>query len=1565
MSSQNPTRIFSSILCLLLFAAGFLVAQTINNIPVRIAPQEQILPQAVTLEKEMFIAWISSETEQDRLEYIKIFATGIPDSATLGEAGGTAGRISEFQLASDSPDYFFIAWQVRSQGQYSLNVHKIDKNGKALWANPVALKDNNLNYKKPGLTTDFKNGCYIVWQQSDLAAGDNPADIDIYGQHLDADGNKLWGDKATIINRKGRQILGDIVATSQALGVVWEDKESREVRLGAYDVDSGAAIAGESGIAPGSGFTLYNPKIIQVKASPTDIRDAVIIVWEEDGIFGSTKNIYAQEIDLQGNLQWGSGGKQVSSNSSDPRSPQIFSDEQRGVIIVWQEHGGNAPGIRAQRLDRKGNPLWDDTGTKLADSSAVNAPFSIAHDGKQGVFVTWAAAADGNLAIHGQYLDSNNNLKWPEIGVLISQHQNAQTNPFARLSDNRLFVTWQDSRAVDSDVYAQFILQNGELDNVAPVIYSTPERQALVGTLYSYQLIAADIDQDLPLSYELTQGPAWLSIDSNGLLAGTPPVEAAAPENISIKISDSRGAFALQEFDLSISSNNQPPRFTSIPQAQTLEDSLFQYFPSAEDDDGDSVSIRAISLPVWLKFDSVVVLLSGTPLNEHVGDTVVVLRASDSKGAFVEQKFNLTVLNTNDTPVITSALPPLLVMEDSLYSFQVTAEDEDAGDQLFFALEKSPQWLSIDAQTGLLDGRPAAEDVGIDSVVIVVKDLAGAAAKQAFELMVSNTNDAPQFTSVPVTQAFINVPYQYAVKVIDPDSGDIVFLSLEKAPTWLVLQDEVLQGIPPESANNSKNEVVLRAVDSTGLFAEQSFQIEVSDKPDTLAPAAMVAAIVENPDWSAADSVRLKWSTPQDDGSPLTTLLIKFSTPPQNSLDFDVQSVFSQDGEMAFATIHPDLQGAVPFYCWLADAAGNHDFTTAVQLTYKYDATNPQAAKPLFPNAWARADTLVFKWVAAVDSVSGIENYVINLEVGESMNLPVVTFLQTGDTLTASFPIALEGKLFSWTIEAGDSAGNKVTSTPLFFTVDAVKPFLQHGLIQTASASENLQFVAHATDGISGVGRVALLYRIPGQTFTEVQMRGSGENSESFTYTLPAASIDAAGLEYTIYADDQAGNRAWLEEPNTGLNYKSIAIASSGNPGPKTLKNQYQLISIPYDFSSEMPLSFFETVFSKYTDSEWRLLRYINGAYQELSDPTFINIQPGKGFWLITRSAKSWQTAAVNSVPTDKAFELTLEPGWNIIGNPWVRVIADSNLTIPPNVENALWQWDNGYSLASNGMQPWRGYFIRNNSQQPEKIIFDVTDKTRLGKIRREGAAEAADWLLQLSVTAGKFKDESNLFGIADRRRSASEPPVFSKAPRLYFTEPQQQKELAVSIREQTNSLERWYFTIDNLQPGQVELTLSELQPVADSLNVVLFDRTAGIRREINTQTSYQFLVTGAHESRKFSIEVASGKHGQSNLMPQKLTLEPVWPNPFQFSESDHVRIRFGLPQAARIDLAIYNVLGQQVWHLSSVDEFRAGSHVLLWNGRTVAGGLPASGIYFIRLSNGRDIVQTKIVLIR
>ena len=94
--------------------------------------------------------------------------------------------------------------------------------------------------------------------------------------------------------------------------------------------------------------------------------------------------------------------------------------------------------------------------------------------------------------------------------------------------------------------------------------------------------------------------------------------------------------------------------------------------------------------------------------------------------------------------------------------------------------------------------------------------------------------------------------------------------------------------------------------------------------------------------------------------------------------------------------------------------------------------------------------------------------------------------------------------------------------------------------------------------------------------------------------------------------------------------------------------------------------------------------------------------------------------------------------------------------------------------------------------------------------------------------------------------------------------------------------------------------------------------------------------------------------------LPGSFALHQNYPNPFNAT----TRIRFELPKSGRIDIRIYNILGQEV-HLLTNDVYDTGRHEIEWRGSDRSGNTVSSGIYFVRMKSEGFVKTRKIMLVK
>jgi len=114
---------------------------------------------------------------------------------------------------------------------------------------------------------------------------------------------------------------------------------------------------------------------------------------------------------------------------------------------------------------------------------------------------------------------------------------------------------------------------------------------------------------------------------------------------------------------------------------------------------------------------------------------------------------------------------------------------------------------------------------------------------------------------------------------------------------------------------------------------------------------------------------------------------------------------------------------------------------------------------------------------------------------------------------------------------------------------------------------------------------------------------------------------------------------------------------------------------------------------------------------------------------------------------------------------------------------------------------------------------------------------------------------------------------------------------------------------------------------------------------------------------RAGTIEVKAGTavdDGVGQALPISFSLDQNFPNPFNPS----TEIRFSLPQASRVRIDIYDIMGRNIRTL--LDEPRpAGTHQVTFDGRARDGSTLATGVYFYRLETDRYSQSRKMLLLK
>ena len=191
-----------------------------------------------------------------------------------------------------------------------------------------------------------------------------------------------------------------------------------------------------------------------------------IVVWRDQRDESNGSDIYAQRVNIHGEVFWAEDGIVVCDAPESQYDPRVVEDGQGGVIIAWVDsRRDTARDIYAQRVDSSGTMLWSDNGVAVFTATGGSgADVDMISDGQGGAILAWGDALPGRATFFTQRINSNGYRVWADDGVHIG---GISANTDARLttdgSDGAIYA-WTDGRngvQWRSDVYAQHLSGGG------------------------------------------------------------------------------------------------------------------------------------------------------------------------------------------------------------------------------------------------------------------------------------------------------------------------------------------------------------------------------------------------------------------------------------------------------------------------------------------------------------------------------------------------------------------------------------------------------------------------------------------------------------------------------------------------------------------------------------------------------------------------------------------------------------------------------------------------------------------------------------------------------------------------------------------------------------------------------------------------------------------------------------------------------------------------------------------------------------------------------------------------
>lgn len=418
----------------------------------------------------------------------------------------------------------------------------------------------------------------------------------------------------------------------------------------------------------------------------------------------------------------------------------------------------------------------------------------------------------------------------------------------------------------------------------------------------------------------------------------------------------------------------------------------------------------------------------------------------------------------------------------------------------------------------------------------------------------------------------------------------------------------------------------------------------------------------------------------------------------------------------------------------------------------------------------------------------------------------------------------------------------------------------------------------------------------------------------------------------------------------------------------------YRMISLPVAVSNPSVAAVLNDDFGQYDSTMWRLFRWQSSLNNYAEFPVMPDqFTPGKAFWLIHRTGKSFDIEDAESVQSQNNFIIPLLPNsWTQIGNPFAFDIDWSLITDTLNLPLYRWNPDSlDYELNPLVIQPWDGYFVRNDNNFPVNLsvppIRSVGDnhipKTLVQFNNGEFAVQ-----IRTSLENSRLRDNQNYIGMINNTDNIyfldlPEPPPITDDLRLSIIS--EERYFAQNTTPVNSEGAVWNLRLKSTQSNKnVYLEFNILNNLPDGFNIYLLDT----EKQISIPINYNRAVIDftSQEVKKFKIVIGIEQFAKNNsdnisLTPTEYLLSQNYPNPFNPSTN----IVYNLKEKSLVTIEVFDMLGRKIRSLINDEQQNSGLHTVVWNGLNSNGEFVSSGIYIYRIKANDFINSKKMILLK
>ncbi len=437
-----------------------------EGIEVNDAEKIQDYPYAVSVENNaVIVAWVDFRYENAG----DIFAQKLDaDGILLWDADGVPLCLVEdmqfsLNIVTDENGGAFVIWiDNRNIGGFDIyGTHTLSSGDIAAgWdVNGNAIASGGGDQKQHTLCEDGTGGAIVAW---DYQA--SPTEGDIYVQRIAANGVLLWGANGILLCG-APDVQETPKMTPDGTGnfiITWRDKRNEnfgDIYAQRIDLNGDLLWGDDIEICVENGIQT-NPEITQ------SFDQDAIVVWEDGRNDPMFRDIYTQKVDIDGNLIWQPEGNPICIENYHQLNPRLIGNNAGGCWIVWddgREQGYPHVDIYVQKVTADGTILLEENGMSVCSDENYQGQPSVNNSINDDIYISWEDRRTGSMSIYSQVLNYDGIIQLPENGVEIFSGLSGKTYNLKILpSGDNPFLIWRDKRYFNrNQIYIQSLNIDG------------------------------------------------------------------------------------------------------------------------------------------------------------------------------------------------------------------------------------------------------------------------------------------------------------------------------------------------------------------------------------------------------------------------------------------------------------------------------------------------------------------------------------------------------------------------------------------------------------------------------------------------------------------------------------------------------------------------------------------------------------------------------------------------------------------------------------------------------------------------------------------------------------------------------------------------------------------------------------------------------------------------------------------------------------------------------------------------------------------------------------------------